>query len=48
MIQNIKVSGADRDVITKVKQKMRRSKIKPFIRGGVAVVGKVTMPVIVQ
>ncbi|MBH0096852.1 hypothetical protein I6E61_10680 [Psychrobacter sp. NZS113] len=48
VIQGIDVSGKDRDAVREVKKRMRNSKIKPFIRGGVAVVGNVTMSVVVQ
>lgn len=48
VIQGINVSGKDRDAVREVKRRMGNSKIKPFIRGGVAVVGNVTMSVIVQ
>ncbi|MBH0065624.1 MULTISPECIES: hypothetical protein [Psychrobacter] len=48
VIQSINVSGKDRDAVREVKRRMGNSKIKPFIRGGVAVVGNVTMSVVVQ
>ncbi|WP_201591809.1 hypothetical protein [Psychrobacter fozii] len=48
-IQSVNVSGTkDRRLVQEVKKRMGRSNIKPFIRGGVAVVGNVTMPVVVQ
>jgi colicin import membrane protein/protein TonB len=48
VIQGIDVRGKDRDAVREVKKRMGNSKIKPFIRGGVTVVGNVTMSVVVQ